>query len=160
LVVVAMKARILTVLFCALLLTGCPPPRRLTIYNNTGQELIVNTVGKKVEWSRASTIEISDKGPLRWNDIQWVADPSGGTFPTLEIEFAQARALQYRLAGTTVPDDYLDKSTGEVRMRFQLQPDLKLYAVRPNVSFPVEVGAPQPPGFPIEPMEQKSAHDA
>ena len=156
-----MKARILAALLCAaLLLTGCPPPRSLTIYNNTGQELIVNTVGKKVAWNPASTIEISDKGPLRWNDIQWVSDTSGGTFPTLEIQFAQARALRYRLAGATVPEAYLDRSTGEVRMRFQLQPDLKLYAVRANAPFPVDVGASQPPGFPIEPIEQKSAHDA
>jgi hypothetical protein len=160
LVVVAMKARMLAALVCALLLTGCPPPRRLTIYNNTGQDLIVNTVGKKVEWNRASTIEISDKGPLRWNDIQWVADASGGTFPTLDIETAQARALRYRLAGTTVPDAYLDRSTGEVTMRFQLQPDLKLYAVRANASFPVDVRASQPPGFPIEPTEQESGPDA
>ena len=155
-----MKARMLPALFCVLLLTGCPPARRLTIYNNTGQELVVHAAGKKLVWNPANTVEISDKGPLRWNDIEWVADASGATFPTLEIEFAQARALQYRLAGSTVPDAYLDRSTGEVRMRFQLQPDRKLYAVRPSVPFPVDVRAPQPSGFPIEPIEQKAANDA
>lgn len=152
-----MKTRILLAVFSVLLLTGCPPARRLTIYNNTGQELMIHAAGKMLEWIPASTVEISDRGPLRWNDIEWAGDASGATFPTLQIEFGRARALRYRLAGSTVPDAYLDRSTGEVRIRFQLQPDRKLYAVRPRVAFPVDLTAPQPSGFPIEPIEEPSA---
>jgi hypothetical protein len=154
-----MKLRLLLALFCVALLTACPPSRQLTIFNNTGQELIVNAAGKRLEWKPASTLVISDVGRLCWSDLKWIPDTSGTSFPMLQVGFAETQVV-YRLRPGGLPDTYVDRSTGKVSMAFQLQPDRKLYAVKANVPFPVDVRAPQPSGFPIDPIEQNSTDNA
>jgi hypothetical protein len=122
----------------ALMLSGCPKPWALNLLNNTSQAVVLRSdSGGTQVWQAHSVVR------LRYGEgfiVQVPAGTAGTSYPYLKTEQG-GRARDYSLIHD-VPDDYVkDEGTGEFYLI--LQPDEKLYAVRPG-----EFMAPHDPGTP------------
>lgn len=131
----------------ALPLQGCPKPTAISLYNNSGGDLVVRYVDGETEWRRGALLRLEDKELSR---LVWV--PVGKVrAPVLDVSNGQ-RALRYPLVEVySLPSDYV--TTGNaVEMQMQLEADGFLYAARPGQRFPASVLNPQPNKFPVEPV--------
>ena len=152
-----MKNRIVTPLFLLmsfLLLTACPPPQELTVYNHTGTDLSVLITERRIEWQAGRALVISDNASVSWEDLQWGNVPQSQMMARVLVVESREGLRRYLLAIPGLPDEYLDSRTGMKKRFLQLEPDGRLYAVKAGATFPVEPLPSQPAGLPIEPVAE------
>lgn len=136
-------------LLSALLLTACPPPLALTIYNNSGADLAVLIDGRRIEWPAGKALRISGGAGIKWEDLQWEDDPQRHASAPVLVVNSRAGVSRYRLAIPGLPDEYIDSRTGVKERFLQLERDGGLYVVKAGAAFPVDVLPRQPAGLPI-----------
>jgi hypothetical protein len=124
----------------AMLLLGCPPPRYVEVYNNTGAALFV--------YGRNGMTEV-DAG--RSKDIpfpqfihhSWSEGSSSRYFIWLKAVW---KVREYQVDET---DWWKMRSRADLTQRVQVEPNGDILLLSEGVGPPAPVDLPQPPGFPL-----------
>lgn len=143
--------RHLAVVILSLLLLGCPPEQELSIYNNTGEDLVLLVGRARVAWKGGDVVRFGGDDGISWEQLSFDVGPGGVRAPQLSVE-ANGVVSIYRLALPGFTGDFLDRSTGLYRRALQIQADRKLYAVHVDSELPTDNPPPQPAGLPLMPQ--------
>ena len=135
----------------ALLTTACPPRLALSLYNNTGANLVVLVGDRRIEWKGGTTLRISDQLDIKWDELEWKDDPRLRIrAPELVVETSNG-AKRYWLKLPGLPDEYSDfriRSRGALPSAPAGRKSLRGEGGRQLSVAPLP---PQIPGLPIEP---------
>jgi hypothetical protein len=142
----------IAVLLLPVLLSGCPKSLSVVIYNNTGQDLVIHYTDGDGAWTNGSLLRLAGDD---LNRILWRERPDRMTIPSLRLSPPDAPARRYDLLGdAALPAGYESNGQESEEWFLQLQPDGRLYAVKPTDRFPADLPNPQPAGFPIPPAAE------
>lgn len=147
--------RLLIALGCSTQLLGCPPEQELSIYNNTGQDLVVVVGTDRIPWKSGDAVRFGGDDGMSWESLAWEVGADGVRDPQLSVDEG-GKVSVYRLALPGLGEDFLDRSTGLYRRALQMQPDRKLYAVHIGSELPAASPPPQPGGLPLLPESSAS----
>ncbi len=120
------------------MLSGCPRPREMEMYNNTGKNVILITLERSIEWNANTVLKISNKkDELYWDEFAEVTTANGRIYLLfkLEVEGVKKSILLKR---PYFPDGYVDTSSGASKTKIQLEKDIMFYFVPFKEVFPVE----------------------
>jgi len=116
----------------ALVVGGCFAFPRILFFNDSGRAIVVQSALRKYE--------------IDWGEGRGIVD--GSLTDRMRISSAQG-AAHYRF--TYPPRSYRLVGLFRDTYVWQLEPDGKVYAVRPTVRLPARDLAEQPEGFPLVP---------
>ncbi len=134
-----MKVKIkylIILLVMSMILTGCPPPVSLVIYNNTEKDIIVRLKNRDFNWVTNSTLEISDYGgQIAWEELESKEYNDTPLF-ILNLKIKDEKKI-VKFNYIKVGKDYVRKINGMQVAHFQFENDGRLYHVPLDSHFPV-----------------------
>jgi len=142
--------------FAALLLQGCPKGVAINLYNNSKNELTVQTQrNEQLAWGPGSSLRFQSGKSI----LKATHDERGNIVPLMSVKKG-ANSFEYKLSFYGLPDEYISGSTGmtftsgTIEYNLQLEEDGNLYVVKSGLPVPTKSLKPQPLGFPIKPARQ------
>jgi hypothetical protein len=132
------------------LLSGCPKPWTVTVYNNTGEDLILALPSGDVAWKAGSKVKVVGAAATRKSGLHWVVDSQGNSVPLLRVK-RSGSIVDYRGVNYIgLSGNFVDYEGSAIELWLQLEMDGLLHVVIPGSSFPARLLPSQPSGFPIE----------
>ena len=124
----------------AMMLVGCPPPRYVEIYNNSGTELFI--------YSRTITTEIKpqESKRVRWEDFihhHWYERPDYRGFVWMKVYW---KLREYQVTGET---GYTLRPREDFTAYIQVEKNGDILFLEGKGPRPAAANAPQPEGFPL-----------
>jgi hypothetical protein len=128
-------------IFAALLL-ACPPPPIGHLYNNTSEpiEYCSGWRCKDIARGRTTEVRLTYSEPFRFSI----------RVATRELDFEIAERVQIGYARRE-PQSNCPNCP---RYYFQLEPDMRIFILNPELTPPISSLPAQPAGFPLEPRER------
>jgi len=117
----------------ALLCVACPPVLHIMLYNNTGTNISVHVAETTYSLSTGSSTRVSPE------TSPWLTISDGG------------KTLKYDISKFGLPSEYFKPVWNGRLVQFQIQPDWRIYILKPDVVMPLQEMPSQPPGFPLIP---------
>ncbi len=124
-------------------LLGCPPPPIGHLNNNTSQPIEYCSgwwLCEEIPPGHTAEVRLTYSQPFRFSV----------RLPTRELHYEIAERVQIDFARR----DPESNCPNCPRYYFQLEPDMRVFILTPELSPPVASLPPQPPGFPLAPSER------
>ncbi len=136
------QARLLFIGMATFVLSGCPPPRQISIYNNgilPASILLVDGSIRHMLPKKILNIADYGEGDIEWGQIEFIKDTDTDYFHKLDIlckdiEYSYNLSTLYLYAGSSGKIG----NSGLVVSKLQLEEDCKLYRVSFDEKFPYE----------------------
>ncbi len=142
--------KVAALFFLVLMLQGCPNNIVIRLYNNSMEDLAIQSYDDEIlEWPAGTLLEFKSGGK---KSLRVAHDEGGHIIPLLSVSKDTGQS-SYKLSFYDLPDEYVRHSGGVIEYSLQLEKNGNLYVVEAGSKFPSTGLSSQPASYPKKPVD-------
>ena len=129
--------------------SACPKSWILTVYNNSGEDLVLELGTGSVARKAGAQVEVIGRSATAASGLYWESIAGEAEVPTLRVAKAGTLLVYRGISYAGSSGDYADFSGPVIRQYLQLERDGLLYLLDPRAALLSSRPGAQPSGFPL-----------